>query len=143
MGVCRESFLVVWVAVALSVASVVGAGAATGDERAWAKVSPELRALYTASVEAREGGRSTATPDLGLTIVEDRVIVDAVAAADVEDLRRSLVALGMREAATAGRIVSGQLPIAAIPAAAALPSLRFVRAAVTAPRGAGGGVQQR
>lgn len=72
------------------------------------------------------------------------MIVDAVAAGDVVDLRRALVALGMRQTATAGRIVSGQLPIAAIPAMAALPSLRFARAAVTAPRGAAErGAEQR
>ena len=131
------------VALALSPAPGPGAEASTGAERDWAKVAPELRALYTASRAASESGRPLVTPDPAIRIVEDRVIVDAVAAGDVEDLRRGLVALGMRQTATAGRIVSGQLPIAAIPAMAALPSLRFARAAVTAPRGAGRGAEQR
>jgi len=37
----------------------------------------------------------------------------------------------MREAVSAGRIVSGQLPITAIAALASLQSLRFVRAAAS------------
>lgn len=55
----------------LSVAPMVGAGSSTGDERVWAKVSPELRALYTTSVAAPEGGRPLSTPDDGIMIVED------------------------------------------------------------------------
>jgi hypothetical protein len=117
---------------------VVGVGASGPDDQAWAKVGAELRALYAASQAARESGRSLRPSDPGIRLVEDRVIVDAVASASIDELRRDLVALGMRETATAGRIVSGQLPIAALPAVAALPSLRFVRAAVTAPHGAAG-----
>lgn len=82
-------------------------------------------------------------PDRAIRVVEGRVLIDAVASDDADDLKVHLVALGMRNAATAGRIVSGQLPIAAIPAMAALPSLTFARAAITAPHGgAGDGVHQ-
>jgi hypothetical protein len=70
--------------------------------------------------------------------VGDRVVVDAVAADGVDHLKASLVALGMEQAVTAGRIVSGQLPIAKIPEMAALPELRFARAAMsTTQRGSG------
>ena len=117
---------------------VVGVAASGPDDRAWGKVGPELRALYAESQAARESGRPLRPSDPGIRLVEDRVIVDAVASVSVNELRRDLVALGMREAATAGRIVSGQLPVAALPAVAALPSLRFVRAAMTAPHGARG-----
>jgi hypothetical protein len=96
------------------------------------KLAPELQALYEAYRVARESGRPVVSPDPAIPIVEDRVIVDAVASGDVGALRRKLVDIGMREAATAGRIVSGQLPIAAIPAMAALPELRFARAAMSA-----------
>lgn len=80
-----------------------------------------------------------ALPNPRMRVVEDRVLIDAVAANDVNDLKAHLVALGMRNAEVAGRIVSGQLPIAAIPAMAALSSLTFARAAMTAPHGGAGG----
>lgn len=99
-----------------------------------AKLSPELWALYEAYRIARESGGPVVSPDPAIAIVEDRVLVDAVASRDVGELRRDLVALGMREAVTAGRIVSGQLPIAAIPAMASLVELRFARAAAPTTR---------
>jgi hypothetical protein len=61
--------------------------------------------------------------------IDDRVVVDAVASGDVNALKADLVSLGMQQAVAFGRIVSGQLPISAIPAMAALPSLNFARAA--------------
>ena len=62
-------------------------------------------------------------------VVDDRVVVDAVASGDVNALKSDLISLGMQEAVAFGRIVSGQLPISAIPAMAALPSLNFARPA--------------
>ena len=62
--------------------------------------------------------------------VDDHVVVDAVASGDVEILKADLVSLGMQRAVAFGRIVSGELPILAIPAAAALASLRFAQSAV-------------
>ena len=44
-------------------------------------------------------------------------------------LKPDLVSLGMRNAVSFGRVVSGQLPIAALPAAAGLASLGFARPA--------------
>ena len=99
-----------------------------------AKVGPELRALY----EAYRQGRATGTAlrlNPNLRVVDDRVVVDAVAADRVEEPLADLVALGMRGAVSAGRIVSGQLPIENIPAMAALPSLQFARAAISATQG--------
>jgi hypothetical protein len=112
----------------------MGVGAAPAHDRVGAKLAPELRALYEAYRVARDSGRPVISPDPAIPIVEDRVLIDAVASGDVGDLRRSLVDLGMREAVTAGRIVSGQLPIAAIPAMAALAELRFARAAMSTTR---------
>jgi hypothetical protein len=114
----------------------VSTGSASGD--ALRKVGPELRALYQAYRAAQQSGRAMILPDSAMRVVEDRVLIDAVASEDVSDLKVHLVALGMRESVTAGRIVSGQLPIAAIPAMAALPSLTFARAALVAPHGGGG-----
>jgi hypothetical protein len=104
-------------------------GAAPSDDAALAKVGSELRALYRAYVAAQASGRALVPPDPAIPIVDDRVVIDATASADVEVLKAGLVALGLREVATAGRIVSGELPIAAIPAMASLVSLRFARAA--------------
>lgn len=135
MGICPRPLHCVCVLLALSLTLAMGAGAAPASDDVMAKLAPELRALYEAYQVARESGRPVVSPDPAIPIVEDRVIVDAVASGDVGELRRHLVELGMREAVTAGRIVSGQLPIAAIAAMASLAELRFARAAVSAPRG--------
>jgi hypothetical protein len=66
--------------------------------------------------------------------VENRVVVDAVAAGDVNVLKTELEALGMQQAVAFGRVVSGQLPIAALPAAAVLASLRFAQPAAAMTR---------
>lgn len=62
-------------------------------------------------------------------VIDDRVVIDAVASGDVNVLKSDLESLGMQQAVAFGRIVSGQLPITAIPAMGALPSLNFARAA--------------
>src|SRR5678815_5599790 len=49
---------------------------------------------------------------------------------DVNALKADLESLGMQHAVAFGRIVSGQLPVSAIPAAARLTGLRFARSAV-------------
>lgn len=57
----------------------------------------------------------------------DLVTIDAVAMGDTKALRAALEKLGLQNAADYGRVVSGQLPIPAIPDMAALPMLRFAR----------------
>jgi hypothetical protein len=99
------------------------------------KVSPELLALYETHLAAQRRGVPFATSDPLVRIIDDRVIVDAVASGNVAALERDLSALGMRETVSAGRIVSGQLPISAIAALASLQSLRFVRAAAPVTHG--------
>ena len=68
-----------------------------------------------------------------VTLAENRVVVDAVASEDVNALKADLESLGMQHAVAFGRIVSGQLPVSAIPAAARLTSLRFARSVVGSP----------
>jgi len=111
------------------------AGVAAADAGPLSKIGPELRALYGAYRMAEEQGRPLQVTDPTIQVVEDRVVVDAVASGDVGALRDRLLAIGMRSAATAGRIVSGQLPISQIAAMAALPELRFARAAMSTNRG--------
>jgi hypothetical protein len=110
------------------------AQAAPAGDGALAKIGQELQALYQAYRMAQERGQPLILADPTIHLVEDRVIVDAVASDGVEALKVRLVALGMQGAVTAGRIVSGQLPIAQIAAMAELPELRFARAAMSTTR---------
>jgi hypothetical protein len=129
MTICRALLQFLCVALLVLLTPVPGVVAAPDSDGALAKVGPELRALYEAHRAARESGRPLVLSDPTIRVVEDRVVIDAVAAGSVEDLKVHLLVLGLRQVATAGRIVSGQLPIDQIPAMAALPSLRFARAA--------------
>jgi len=115
--------------------------AGSGKDGPMAKISPELRALYDAYMAAQRSGTPFSVNDPLISVIDGRVIVDAVASGDVAALETDLVALGMQAAVSAGRIVSGQLPISAIGAAAALPSLRFVRAATSATQERSGGTR--
>jgi hypothetical protein len=123
----------------LLVACVVlaaGTGPAALDkDGAMEKTSPELLALYDAYLAAQRRGIPFTVNDPLVRIVDDRVIVDAVAAGSVAALETDLRTLGMRETVSAGRIVSGQLPISSIAGLASLQSLRFVRAAGSATHG--------
>jgi len=138
-GMCRNLLRSFFGLVLLATTPTMGCASAAppSADPLLAKVGPELRALYEAVREARATGT---TPRLNpnLRVVGDRVVVDAVASNRVEDLQADLVALGMQGAVSAGRIVSGQLPIENIPAMAALPSLQFVRAAISATQGGAG-----
>ena len=119
----------------LAACCVLAAGSGHADLGAMPKISSELFALYDAYLDAQRRGVPFAASDPLVRIVDDRVIVDAVASGDVTALETDLRALGMREAVSAGRIVSGQLPISAIAALAGLQSLRFARAAASATHG--------
>jgi hypothetical protein len=102
------------------------------------KVGPELQALYDAYRAAQATGAPLVSPDPLVSVVDGLVTIDAVASGDADRLKDDLVALGLQQAAVAGRIVSGRFPVAAIAAMAALPSLRFVRAAMSMRQDGGG-----
>jgi len=87
-----------------------------------------LHDRYTTHL-AQRSAASFRSADPLVSQVADRVVIDAVASDDVDSLKADLVSLGMRNAVSFGRVVSGQLPIAAIPAAAGLASLGFAQAA--------------
>jgi hypothetical protein len=87
-----------------------------------------LHDRYTSHV-AQHSAAAFRSADPLVSLVADRVVIDAVAADDVDSLKADLVLLGMRNAVSFGRVVSGQLPIAALPAAAGLASLGFARSA--------------
>lgn len=60
----------------------------------------------------------------------ERVVIDAVAEGSAEELLTALEALGLAGGTVYGSVVSGLLPLPAIPEAAALPQLRFARPAM-------------
>ena len=122
------------VLVVLMVVSVAGA--------AWAgprgsKTNPMLAALYEErAAHAAVSGAPFVSRNPLARVLGERVLVDAVTDDDVRTLEAALVSLGMRNVAVFGRTISGELPLTAIPALDAIPSLRFVRPAV-AMRSAG------
>ena len=117
----------------LSSASCTPTSAQTTEAKVggMSKVAPELAALYNeySSYLASHKAGVFRSNDPLVRVIDDRVVVDAVASGDVNALKSDLMSLGMQQAVAFGRIVSGQLPISAIPAMAALPSLNFARAA--------------
>lgn len=83
-------------------------------------VSQDLLDLFEQSRTARAAG------DHGLSYVRDGDVVIDAASEDPDALLADLTALGLRNGAVYGRVVSGLLPIEAI---GALPSLRSLRLA--------------
>lgn len=102
-----------------------------------AKIAPDLIALseeYSAYLSAKKTGAFRPSNFPG-RIVDDRILIDAVASGEADLLRSELTSIGMRHAVAFGRMVSGELPIAAIPKLADLPALKFARSAGAAARG--------
>jgi hypothetical protein len=132
-----------WLYLALTVAlifvdncSFTGAQIAGNGER-MSKVTPELVALYDqySAYVASHGAGAFRPADPMVRVIDDRVVIDAVASGDAEVLKSDVVSLGMRNAVAFGRVVSGELPISAISALNVLPSLQFARAAALSTRG--------
>jgi hypothetical protein len=112
---------------------VCGAAAAgpTGS-----KVNPALLDLYAehAAYVARSGSVPFAASNPLARVADGRVVVDAVADGDALALETALSSLGMQNIAVFGRVVSGELPISAVPALQAVPSLRFAQPSYAARR---------
>ena len=102
------------------------------------KVAPELLRLYEEySSHLASGNRGVFKSSSPLVqIIDDRVMIDAVASGDANLLKSDLETLGTQYAVAFGRMVSGQLPILAIRSMATLPSLNFARAASAVLQGA-------
>ncbi len=123
-----------WLAVVAAVLILAGnpAKAQTRKDGPMAKVTHSLAALHEQYVAhmAQRRGVSFRSNDPLVRVVDDRVVVDAIASGDVNALKSDLMFLGMDDAVAFGRIVSGHLPIWAISAAAALASVQFAQPAV-------------
>lgn len=120
-----------WAGGCASTASTESRAAQPKGERA-SKIAPELNALhdeYSAYLASKSKNAFRPTNTL-LQIVDDRVVIDAVAAGEASALQADLVASGMQNSVTFGRMVSGQLPISSIPKLTSLSSLNFARPAV-------------
>ena len=99
------------------------------------RISSDLAALYYEHLDYQQrGGLQTLRQPFVSTnrlarLVEERVVIDAVAQQDAEKLLVDLDALGLQKGVVFGRIVSGQLPLNAIAMAASLHGLNFARPA--------------
>lgn len=127
-----------WVLILLSIVLLVwnSANAQTRKNTPWAKFSHSLVALHEQHAAHLTQRRSAPfkPADPLVTLADDRVLVDAISSGGVEALKSDLEALGMQEAVAFGRVVSGQLPISQLPAAAELASLRFAQPAAAITR---------
>ena len=120
-------------------------GAQSGGNKAgrMSKVAPELITLYEEYSSYLASGKSgvfKSTNSL-VQVIDDRVVIDAVASGDASVLKSDLESLGTQHAVAFGRVVSGQLPILAISPMATLPSLNFARAAAAVLQGGGPSVR--
>lgn len=98
-----------------------------GKDGPLAKAGLDLLVLYHEYRAFQQHGEDAFRPSVsGVRVRNGRVSVDAIATDGAEHLRADLEALGLTDAATAGRIVSGQLPIDSIPGLATVETLRGV-----------------
>jgi len=88
----------------------------------------QLHHAYRAHRVAGKAGATFASPVPFARVREGTVAVDAIARGDdASQLLADLRALGLKDGAAAGRLVSGRLPLSAIPEAARLSSLHSAR----------------
>lgn len=102
-----------------------------GKDGPLARVGFDLALLYYEwrAYRAQEGEGDFTPSASSMPVRDDRVTVDATAAGNPVALQQELEALGLKRVVRAGRVVSGRLPIAAIPEAAELASLQAMRPA--------------
>jgi uncharacterized repeat protein (TIGR01451 family) len=125
----------VWILIGLFL-SVAPAAAQTGKDPQLGRLTHALIDLHEQHLARTAQGSRAAlrAPNRFVKLVDDRVVIDAVAADDPEALKSEMEALGMENAVVAGRIVSGQLPVSALGSAADLRSLKFAREAAATTR---------
>ena len=108
-----------------------------GKDGPLAKVGTQLAMLYRSFEQHQrvKAGRPFRPRYYARSVTaENRVAIDAIAMEQPTALRADLERLGLQQAAVAGRVVSGYLPVAALPDVAQLPSLRSAQVAVARVR---------
>lgn len=111
-----------------------------GKDGPMAKVGPDLILTFHEyrDYQARGGLpklKQPFKPSLPLMrVAQGSVVIDAAASGDAQTLAQDLQGLGMQGIAVSGKLVSGRLPVAALEAAAHLPSLRSARPAYAMTR---------
>jgi hypothetical protein len=116
-------------------AATLGIGSSP-SKAATAKVGQDLLALYAEyqSHLKDTSGQGAAAPAFKSSnalapVAGGSVVIDATASGDAEALAADLSTLGAENVTVFGRMVSGHLPIPAIPALQDLSSLQFARPA--------------
>ena len=98
-----------------------------GKDGPLAKAGLDLLLLYHEYRASQRDGEAPFSPSASeARVVDGRVAIDAVATTSAEQLRADLAALGLTDAAVAGRVVSGRFPIEQVPALAQVESLRGI-----------------
>ncbi len=101
------------------------------------KVDPNLKKVYEKAAAATQRGGNTEKPEVkGLSASDDllqifngKIVIEAIAKDDSKALLKSLQDLGLEKGAAFGGMVSGLLPIEAIPKLSGIISLKHVRPA--------------
>ena len=99
---------------------------AAGQSGKLSYILTELQQSYGAHLTTAPGGVFV-SPVPGLDIVDDKVVIDVLAAGDPALLASDLAALGMTGIGAAGRMVSGEFPVAALSLLGRLDTVRAAR----------------
>lgn len=106
-----------------------------GKDGVMVKVGFDLAMLYHEHRDFKQRGgaavlkREFQSSRKLVRVKNEKVIIDAVAKGDVDQLVSELEALGMENTAVFGRVVSGRLPIAALEQVSRLGALKLARSA--------------
>ena len=103
-----------------------------GKDGPLSKVGLDLALLYyeyQAHTAAGKTPVSFVSQNVRVPVDSGYVAIDATATGTADPLRRQLNALGLKNSAAAGRVVSGLVPVDSIFRVAALPSLQLARPA--------------
>ena len=93
------------------------------------KVGTGLAEVYQQYQDAQLSGVAFRANTPAISATSETIVIEAVATNNVAQLQADLESLGLQNPSSAGHMVSGVLPISAIPDVAALDSLRFARPA--------------
>lgn len=113
-----------------------GAAQQPGTSKSSTKLSPDLKKLsdqYGPHAKVAESVRKPTSSNDGLTkymqVKGNNVVIDVTVNEDLSSARAELKRLGFKETAAYGRIISGVIPISALPQLESASSIRFAKPA--------------